>query len=194
MATVVEQIDTKSMHKSNIITLIVIVAVFITAGVITYIVRAIPNDKANSEAQKSLATSEEQVFTDLQGNPISFKQFEGKVRVVNAWASWTPFSVQELRDLETLAGEYKDTDVVVIAVNRKEPKEVAVQFLESIRTFEHTVFAIDITDSFYKSIGGFSMPETVFYDARGTIVLHKRGSMSLTEMRSHLDKVLSADK
>ena len=96
--------------------------------------------------------------------------------------------------METLAGEYKDKEVVVIAVNRKEPKEVAVQFLSSIKTFEHIVFAIDETDSFYKSISGFSMPETVMYDTRGTIIVHKRGSMDLIEMKKHLDELLATEK
>ncbi len=69
-----------------------------------------------------------------------------------------------------------------------------MQFLKTIKNFEHIIFAIDKTDSFYTSIGGFAMPETVFYDSKGSIVFHKRGSMDLAEMKGHLDELLALEK
>ncbi len=49
-------------------------------------------------------------------------------------------------------------------------------------------FLLDSKDAFYKSIGGFSMPETLFADADGNVIVHKRGPMALDEM---IDKVNS---
>jgi thiol-disulfide isomerase/thioredoxin len=126
------------------------------------------------------------VYTDLQGNPITFEAYEGKVRVVNSWASWTPFSVAELTDLESLAQEFKSKDVVILAINRKEPKEIANQFLKTIQEFKEIVFIIDITDAYYASTRGFAMPETVIYDATGKIVFHKRGQMTKEEMQKYV--------
>jgi len=184
----------KLMNKTTIITLVVILLILGVMSYVTYVFISIPNDRANSDAQKSLVTSDEQVFTDLQGNQIGFNDYQGKVRVVNSWASWTPFSQQELPLLEELAKEYKDREVVVLAINRKEQREFAVSYLSTLQTFENVIFAIDLTDSFYTSIGGFSMPETIFYDATGNIIFHKRGNMTYEEMKLHTEAALSSSR
>lgn len=179
------------MNKTNIITLVVIVVLLCLGAFVTYLFHSIPNDKANSEASQALSTTEVQSFTSLAGEPLDLSSHEGKIRVVNSWASWCPFCVQELRDFETLATEYKDKEVVVIAINRKEPKEQAQAFLNTVGSFENIVFAIDVADSFYAAVEGFAMPETIFYDAEGNVVLHKRGFMSIEEMRSHTETSLN---
>ncbi len=180
------------MKKTNVVTLILLVLILLTVGVFTYISYKTPNDQANSKALTDLQATETAVYTDLDGNPFTFEAFEGKVRVVNAWASWTPFSQNELKNLETLALEYKDRDIVVIAINRKEPKEQAKRFLDSLQPFVAIHFAIDLTDAFYRSIEGYAMPETVFYDAKGNIVFQKHGDMNLEEMKQHVEAALEA--
>lgn len=183
------------MRKSStVITLIILVAILIIVGGVLYVVRTNPSDDPQGDAVTNLKVTTDQSFTDLQGNALDFEAYEGKVRVVNAWASWNPFSIQELKDFETLASEYNKEEVVVIAINRKEPKEQAVGFLASVGTFSSIVFAIDLQDSFYTSIGGYAMPETIFYDARGNIVVHARGDMSLEEMKTYTNQALESTR
>lgn len=178
------------MQKNGVIVLIVVVLLLCVAAFATYLIKIAPNDAPNSDAKKTLATTEAQVFTDLDGNPLSLEQFEGKVRVVNSWASWTPFSAQELKDLEELARVYKDREVVVIAINRMESKEFAKSYIESLGAFLDIIIGIDVNDTYYATIGGYAMPETVFYDTQGNIIFHKRGSMTYAEMEQNLQKVL----
>jgi len=45
----------------------------------------------------------------------------------------------------------------------------------------------------YKSIGGFSMPETIFVNSNGEIVVHKRGPMELGEMREYTNKIVNKE-
>ena len=52
------------------------------------------------------------------------------------------------------------------------------------------MFILDAADHLYGQIGGFSMPETIFYDTEGNVVVHKRGFMDLNEMRTHTEKAL----
>lgn len=179
------------MNKTNFITIAVIAALLLGAFAVTYFVSLHPNDAPDSEAKKYLA-SDALVFTDLEGNPLTLDAYEGKVRVVNTWASWSPFSAEELKGLDELGAEFKDKNIVVIAVNRKEPKEQAVRFLRSLKNFDNIVFAIDTLDSYYASVGGFSMPETLVYDARGNKIFHKRGPMSKEEMVRETQKALDA--
>jgi hypothetical protein len=49
---------------------------------------------------------------------------------------------------------------------------------------------VDKDDQYYKAIGGYTMPETVFYNKKGDIVLHKRGVISETEIRMVVEDIL----
>ncbi len=180
------------MTKSTIITLGVIIGILLIGGLYTYYsLKEVRLSERDSEASRTLSVAAETPYTDLEGNPFTFDAFRGQVRVVNSWASWCPFCTKELEDFEQLATEYKDKNVAVIAINRKEPKERASAFLATLQDLSTIHFAIDLTDAYYRSIGGFSMPETVFYDAEGNIVLHKRGFMSLDEMRTHTEAAIN---
>ena len=179
------------MNKGSVFTLVGIIVILLVVGFFTISTRQ-ANVKDSSEAARALATTEATKYTDLSGNPVTFDEYDGMVRVVNSWASWCPFCVTELKDFETLAGEFKDQNVVVIAINRKEPEALANSFLATLGTFNHVVFIQDLNDTFYKSIGGFSMPETVFYDQDGNISTHKRGFMNLEEMRTLTEKAVNA--
>lgn len=179
------------MQRVQLLTLLCIVVIVAIAGAVTYYFFAVPNDKANSEASKNLTISDVAVYTDLEGNPVSFEAYEGKVRMVNSWASWTPFSQVELQDLESVAQEYKGKDIAFLAINRKEPKEMAKQFLQTMPESKEVTFIIDLTDAYYLKTGGYAMPETLVYDAQGAVVMHKRGPMTKDEMRKYLDLAIS---
>jgi thiol-disulfide isomerase/thioredoxin len=181
------------MDKSTLITIAVIIVVLVCAGMYTYVVQNdIRTTERDSAASQTLSSSEETPYTDLEGNPFTFDAYRGQVRVVNSWASWCPFCTQELADFQKLAEEYAEQNVAVIAINRKEPKERASAYLASVGDFSAIHFAVDLTDAYYVSIGGFSMPETVFYDVDGNITFHKRGIMDIEEMRMHTQEALTA--
>lgn len=172
------------MKKINILTVVLLLAILCVAALLTYYVIVTPHDRHNTDATKNLASSKTQIFTDLKGNPVTLDQYGGKIRIVNSWASWSPFSAQELKDFETVARENQNKNIVFIAINRKEPKEQAELFLQSLQPFTKVQFVIDVDDTYYTSVGGFSMPETVVYDTKGNIIEHKRGNMTLDEIRA----------
>lgn len=129
-------------------------------------------------------------FTDYQGRQVAISQFRGKPLIVNAWASWCPFCVEELPDFISLQEEFQDK-ITVIAVNRAEVPATAKAYTDGRGLTEKLVFLLDPADSFYQSIGGFSMPETIFVNKEGKIVFHKRGPMSLEEMRRRIQEAFS---
>jgi len=181
------------MDKNTLITIVVFIGILLLVGAYTFFVQQSARlSERDAEATSTLNASEDTPYTDLEGNEFTFDSFKGQVRVVNAWASWCPFCTAELPDFELLAQEFSEQDVAVIAINRKEPRERAVQFLDTVGTFTHTNFVVDLTDAYYISVGGFSMPETVFYDSQGNITFHKRGAMTLQEMREHTQNAINA--
>lgn len=183
------------MSKESIGTLVVLGVIVLAAGWYAFMLSQEARE-ANSAAGKALATPEaiEAQYTDVDGNPIDLSAFAGKVRVVNTWASWCPYCVQELPDLQQLAAEYAEQDVVVIAMNRKESQGLVRAYIDSHELTGDVLFVLDPDDTFYRSVGGFAMPETVFYDEKGNVSFHKHGFMKLEEMRKHTEKALAADE
>jgi len=126
---------------------------------------------------------------DYDGSMVALSDFNGKIVVVNSWAVWCPFCKKELADFALLQEEFKN-DIVVIAIDRQESLEKAKEFTDSDGITNDLIFLLDPSDSFYKSIGGFSMPETIFVDKEGNIVIHKRGPMEFEEMKEKIMSML----
>jgi len=179
------------MQRTGLIT-IAIFALIIAGAAFFAFDRANDDGQVRSEAMRALSNADG-AFTDLEQKPIDLTSHEGKVRVVNSWATWCPFCVNELPDFAQLSEEFSE-DVAVIAINRAESNETARSFISSLEEVGDIIFVQDSDDVFYDRIGGFSMPETVFYDRDGNVSFHKRGFMTLEEMRGHTRDALGASE
>ena len=127
---------------------------------------------------------------DFEGNIVSLSDSVGKVRVINSWATWCPFCVKELADFAKLQEEFGDA-IVVIAIDRDEPLRKVKDFTDTLGVTDRMTFLLDPKDSFYTSIGGFSMPETLFIDGDGKIRIHKRGPMTFEDMKEKVESILN---
>jgi thiol-disulfide isomerase/thioredoxin len=126
---------------------------------------------------------------DYSGKTVNLSDFAGKPLVVNSWAAWCPFCREELKDFSAVQKELGDT-VVIIAIDRAESLQTAKSYSDALGVTQDLVFLLDPGDSFYKTIGGFSMPETIFVNKEGNIVDHKRGPMKQDEIRQRIQKIL----
>lgn len=178
--------------KSNnkfIIALVVIVCIL---AVITFAV----NRQAKNEIDEvTLATFSnvpgEAPYTDLNGNEVSLEQYLGKILVVNSWASWSPFSATDLPLLAKLTQEYDPNQVTFLAINRKETKEQAARFVNSISNLGNLIMVLDPRDHFYASVGGYAMPEVVIYNQAGQITNHFRGDANEAKIKEAINQLLS---
>ena len=127
---------------------------------------------------------------DYNGNTVSLADFQGKPIIVNSWAVWCPFCVKELEDFAKLQQEFGDK-IVIIAIDRAEPLSKVKQYTDELGVTDKFIFLLDPKDSFYRSIGGFSMPETIFVDGEGNIILHKRGPMTIDEMKAKVQQLFA---
>jgi thiol-disulfide isomerase/thioredoxin len=180
--------------KATIITIASMVGILII-GAITIAILQNQQSKRElsaSPAAGALATGGTSApYTDFDGNPADLDQYVGQVLVVHSWASWSPFSSSELQLLAEVAQAYAAEDVVVIAINRAEAKATAESYLRTIGVADQVRLIVDNDDRYYKSIGGYTMPETVFYDQTGNIIAHKRGELSTTEAESYIEQALA---
>ena len=179
------------LTKRTLITILFLLAILLLVGYVTYVVSE-QHKAQHSDAAQTLGTDATAQYRDLSGAPVSLDSFSGKVRVVNSWASWSPLSKTELQELDKLAAAYADRGVVVIAINRNEDPVRAQRFIDTVGPFTHITFVMDGDDTFYDRMDGKAMPETLFFDKDGTIVMHARGELSYDAMTSYVETALSA--
>lgn len=137
---------------------------------------------------KNIEPSEEFSYTDIDGNKVDLTQFKGKPLIINAWASWMPFSRNELTMLAKVKESRGDT-LNVIAMNRMEAAGVIRAYKDGFNLPNSFVYLLDPSDNFYKSIGGYAMPETMFYDRDGVLIHHKRGVLTESELNQYTDAI-----
>ena len=167
--------------KFAIIGIIVIIAA--VGGFLIFSSGGTENSQENNEfASSDKDKAPDFRLKDYDGNEVALADFTGKNIIVNSWAVWCPFCVKELRDFADLKRELGDK-IDIIAIDRRESLEKQKSYTDDLGVTDDMIFLLDPNDSFYRSIGGFSMPETLFVDGEGNILLHKRGPMTLEEMR-----------
>ena len=152
----------------------------------------VPSTNDTTTSTKSAAQLDKApdfALQDYNDNTVKLADFAGKPLIINSWAAWCPFCKKELSDFVAIQKEFSD-QVVIIAIDRQESLAVAKGFTDEQGTTNNLVFLLDPKDLFYRSIGGFSMPETIFVDKDQNIVFHKRGPMDINEMREKIQKIL----
>jgi len=167
---------------------------YITIGIIALLifivgVFAINNKK---EAPGSLETLPSIFLQDYNENAVNLIDFIGTPLVLNSWAVWCPFCIQELPDFVEMQKEFGE-QVIIIAINRAESLKKTKQYTDDLGITDNLLFLLDPDDKFYRNIGGFTMPETIFVDASGNIVEHKRGFMRIEEIREKINNLLSIE-
>ncbi len=172
--------------------IVILLGVIVVLGFLTY--SFISPYGMFSDLQNDLKTIEPEEgaeYTDLDGNPVDLATFKGKPLVINAWATWIPFSQTELPLLIQAKETYGDK-ITILAINRMEETIRIRSFLETFAIpSDRILFLNDPTDYFYRATGGYAMPETIFYRADGTIEMHKRGVLTQEELTATIDALLA---
>jgi len=86
-------------------------------------------DSTGQEHEKIMAPD----FTleDIEGRKVKLSDYRGKTVFLNFWATWCPYCVQEMPDLDKANKELmKRGDAVVITVAEEESAEVVKKFME----------------------------------------------------------------
>lgn len=126
---------------------------------------------------------------DASGNTITLESVQGEIKLVNFWASWSPYAREELKVLARIKENYGGR-VEVVALNRDKVPAEGKEFLRSIGLEDELLFVYDEGDTYYKQVGGYAMPETVFIGPDGEMREHVRVPLSYEEASARLDALL----
>jgi len=123
----------------------------------------------------------------ISGEHVELKQFKGKVVVINFWASWCPYCVDEMPEFEKLSKEMGDK-VVIIGVNRAESLEKQSEFLNSLSVKITYRLLLDTNDESSKSYDVRVMPTTFFLNENGIIAQKNLGPLTVDQMKQLVAK------
>ncbi len=84
---------------------------------------------AANELKHFTGTAADFAAQDLQGKPVRFAAYRGKVVLLNFWATWCPPCRKEMPSMERLHRAYRERGLVVLAVSQDEAP------LEEVRRF-----------------------------------------------------------
>lgn len=157
----------------------------VIVGLIMLVLGGVAFARGQSVERESLAGEFSLPLQSYDGKTVYLSAFRHPVLVVFAWASWCPYCGDEMRDLAALQAR-SGGSVRIVGVNRGEPLVDAKRFSDMLGVGDELALLLDPEDTFYKSIGGYAMPEFIFLDYRGEVVFRSRGPMTSAEVEAQI--------
>ena len=116
---------------------------------------------------------------------LSLADLEGRVVVVNFWASWCGPCRIEQPDLNAAHDLLPDTEVVLVGVNIEDTEANALAHLTEFDVAYLSVFdPVNELASRFEGVGARTIPSTVFVDPEGRVAARVLGITDAREMAS----------
>jgi len=186
-------------RRGVVIALAILVAVLVGAWFAygTLAGQAEPGDAAAAQATASsdenlphLEDYDAQVLSALGDSTSLVKIADGKPLVINFWATWCPYCIQEMDDFQVIYDDYGDWVNFAFVDATDGVRETIEDARAWIEERDYTLpFYFDTR---YEATGGFGVqafPTTVVVAANGDILTISAGRIDPDLMRSALDSL-----
>ena len=164
--------------------LLVVIVAFAAGAAGLYAARQNPSQPAptpalNAAVAKLMALD----LPDTTGKQQPLTQWQGKVLVVNFWATWCPPCRKEIPAFSAMSRKYADKGVQFVGISIVTPKNV-VDFQAAQDVAYPLVIASPSVISLTEELGNTSqgLPFTIILDRNGGLGLVKLGALSEDEL------------
>jgi thiol-disulfide isomerase/thioredoxin len=161
------------MKRSAFIACVAVIA-FVSGLSVRNLLSA-PVANAQPEHQDALP---EFSLPDLSGKQRNIKEWQGKVLVINFWATWCPPCLKEMPEFESFNNEYakKGVQFIGIALDELEPVK---EFISNKKITYPILLGQDQGTKLAYSFGNIvnTVPFTVIVDNKGVIVKRQMGTL-----------------
>lgn len=142
--------------------------VIIVLGLATrhYLINPAISDNSNISTGALYAAN----FVDASAKPQAVKQWQGKIMVVNFWATWCPPCREEMPELSRLQDQYRDSGVIVLGISTDDVDKIR-EFSKEIKV-SYPLLAGDVESmNLAASLGNDKgvLPYTVIVKPDGTV-------------------------
>lgn len=124
------------------------------------------------------------VLQDLQGELVSLDDYQGKIILVNNWATWCPPCRAEMPTLQAYYNEHRHQDFILVAIDSGDPPRQVAEFAKQF----NLTFPIWV-DQEMKAIQGFrnqALPSSYLIDKRGTVILAWSGAINQDNLEKYV--------
>lgn len=109
-------------------------------------------------------------LSDMAGKEVTLSDFQGRVVLLNFWATWCAPCIREMPSLDRLQAELGDEGLFVMAVSGDRGGARQVEpFLERL-ALKHLRVFLDPKGSFSREFGVRGLPTSLVIDRKGRIV------------------------
>ncbi|MEB2279049.1 TlpA family protein disulfide reductase [Lysinibacillus xylanilyticus] len=124
-------------------------------------------------------------LTRLDESSTTFKEYNGKVLIVNFWASWCEPCQEEASEFRDFYNN-KPENVELLAINAtsKDSSENAMKFQESYK-LNFPIF-LDLDGTLQKSFEIMAYPTTFIFDSKGILKYSIKGELNQKELNKYI--------
>lgn len=145
-----------------------------------------PGSTSQNTTDSSLAPDFK--LKDLNGKDVKLSDYRGKIVILNFWAVWCKYCVEEMPEFNKLNAELKkDNEAVILAVNVQESKDTVKNFLTENKLDLNVVF--DSTGEVSQKYGITGYPTTYIIDKDGKALTYIPGKTDKKTIEEILTKV-----
>ena len=107
------------------------------------------------------------IFEDFSGNEINLNQYNGKLVIINFWATWCAPCKKEMPSLDKLYQSKNFKNLQVFAVNMEQPNTLKTKkFFDDLNIKKLSIF-FDSNLNFVKEFKLRGVPTTVLINKKG---------------------------
>ncbi len=111
-----------------------------------------------------------EAFTDLAGNPVRLADFEGRVVLLNFWATWCAPCIREMPSLDRLQAALGARGLAVAAVSIDRAGIKVIRRFAKRLKLEHMGLYHDPKGALFRAFGVSGLPASFLIDQGGGIV------------------------
>jgi thiol-disulfide isomerase/thioredoxin len=175
------------MNRRQWIIIVVISLLALVSGVLTsqWIY------KTGLASDPAVKTFLENPWQTPDGKAANTQEWQGKVLVVNFWASWCPPCVEEMPTLDKLQQEFLKQNVLFVGIGIDSPSNIR-EFLEKTPVSYPIMIGGLQGSNLSKQMGNSqgALPYTIIINSKGKSSYSKLGKISEDELRSAIKSAL----
>jgi peroxiredoxin len=144
----------------------------------------------NNTSDQTAGKTQAPDFTlnDMDGKVIKLSDCRGKIVIINFWAVWCKYCVQEMPDLNELNKELeKEKDVIILAIDSQESKATVKEYLDSNNISLKVL--LDSDGAITQNYGITGFPTTFVVNREGVLFTYISGATNKETLRDIIKKV-----
>ena len=125
------------------------------------------------------------------GKTVNTQDWQGKVLVVNFWASWCPPCVEEMPALDKLQQEFLQQNVLFVGIGIDSPSNIREFLSKTPVSYSIAIGGME-GSNLSKQLGNSqgALPYTIIINAKGKATYSKLGKISEDDIKSAIKSAL----